>query len=640
MTAPLLVAQIQGQGTVSADNLNTYIQNCTNIEQLRLFIGLPGMCVFIDGTVAPGDGGAGPFYWNTTSIGPDNNSTVIVPQPGVPGAWVRLAISETSPVNVSNISSLEALNGGASAPVVYVEGYYTPADGGGGMYVYIPNDITSPSNGGTIIIDSQNHRYYLSLTSNLNVKQFGATGNGITDDTASIQSALNAGLTFLLFQSNNTYKVLGPILVTNNGVCLSGFGSTIIYSGTEDLFILSGNNCIVQGFTIIGNGNSGYAVGINANECSVLNCNISGFGTNGSGGAIYTDTTGTMASFFYGTLIDGNYLSNNNGITISNHNSQGCRIVGNYITNSGLEAITVDYNSFYCSIVNNYIDNCTTYGGVGCIGVDGGNFTSIIGNIIRGAQFDLDGTSGYGITTNGNVGNSVNLTITGNFFGDSIKGGIHFRNRTDTGFTTEDCLISGNCFTSGAYPNTTPILIDSGCNNITIGPNNYQGSNFPIFTPELGSTFYNNRMAPGQASFSANLTVGESNVTGDGTQYQVPYNNFLFAPGVNFNTSNGVFTAAVSGIYRFSAGIWINGGSSNITSASINLVPNSSISTTNITTSVTTPGVSDQQINISGIFVLNAGDEISVYISASGLTKVCGIQNNPSFNFFCGELIG
>ena len=225
MTAPLLNAAIQGQGTISADNLNTYIQNCTNIPQLRAFIGLPGMCVFIDGTTTPGDGGSGPFYWNPTSIGPDNNSTVIVPQPGVAGAWVRLPISETSPVNISTIANLQAFEGGAGSAVVFVEGYYSPADGGGGMYVYIPTDTTSPSNGGTIIIDALGHRYYLAYTGVLSVKQFGATGNGVTDDTASIKAAIASGVDRLYFPDTpypNFYLISSPLDITS--ITLEGSG--------------------------------------------------------------------------------------------------------------------------------------------------------------------------------------------------------------------------------------------------------------------------------------------------------------------------------------------------------------------------------------------------------------------------------
>jgi hypothetical protein len=94
MTAPELFTQIQGQGTVSADNLNTYEQTCDNTTQLRAYIGTQGIQVFLRGTYTPGDGGQGVFYWNSTSLSTDDNGvTAVVPQPGVPGAWLRINLS-------------------------------------------------------------------------------------------------------------------------------------------------------------------------------------------------------------------------------------------------------------------------------------------------------------------------------------------------------------------------------------------------------------------------------------------------------------------------------------------------------------------------------------------------------------------
>ena len=45
MSIPALNAAIQGQGTVSADNLNTYVQTAQMAPQLRAFVGLPGMLI-------------------------------------------------------------------------------------------------------------------------------------------------------------------------------------------------------------------------------------------------------------------------------------------------------------------------------------------------------------------------------------------------------------------------------------------------------------------------------------------------------------------------------------------------------------------------------------------------------------------
>jgi hypothetical protein len=98
MTAPTPQQFIQGQGTVSADNLNTFQQTCSSVSQLRSVIGLPGMQMFTQGVNIPGDGGARVYYWDSTSIGPDNGSTIIVPQNGVSGAWVAMTLAQSAVV--------------------------------------------------------------------------------------------------------------------------------------------------------------------------------------------------------------------------------------------------------------------------------------------------------------------------------------------------------------------------------------------------------------------------------------------------------------------------------------------------------------------------------------------------------------
>jgi len=241
MTAPTPQQFIQGQGTVSADNLNTFVQTATNVVQLRSVIGLPGMQIFLEGFVTPGDGGAGPFYWNTTSTSPDDGSTVIVPQPGVPGAWIRLVISQTSIVTVSNIAGLRAFDGGA------------------GAYVYNPSDITSTDNGGTIIIDAQNHRYYLEgVQDSVSVMQFGAKGNGVTNDTASFTAALDwmgsigAGTVYLPVKAFLIDPITIPRGVTlrgsvtgpfegNSSPATSVIAPTLLVNSTATAFITMGD---------------------------------------------------------------------------------------------------------------------------------------------------------------------------------------------------------------------------------------------------------------------------------------------------------------------------------------------------------------------------------------------------------------
>jgi hypothetical protein len=90
MAAPSLNVKIQGQGSVSADDLNTYTMSCDTLAQLRAFSGAPGIQVYARGTTAIGDGGQGFFAWIAGGTGVDNNSTIIVPSGGG-GIWQRMS---------------------------------------------------------------------------------------------------------------------------------------------------------------------------------------------------------------------------------------------------------------------------------------------------------------------------------------------------------------------------------------------------------------------------------------------------------------------------------------------------------------------------------------------------------------------
>jgi len=123
MTAPQPTQYNQGQGTVSADQLNTFQQTCSNVAQLRTVIGLPGMQMFTQGTTTPGDGGARPYYWNSTSVGPDNGTTVIVPQSGVSGAWIAMVLAQTTIVTQFSFATgtSTAITAVFSPPILVLE---------------------------------------------------------------------------------------------------------------------------------------------------------------------------------------------------------------------------------------------------------------------------------------------------------------------------------------------------------------------------------------------------------------------------------------------------------------------------------------------------------------------------------------
>lgn len=92
MAAPKLTVFQQGLGAVNADNLNTLESTCDNLAQLRAFIGVQGVQVFLRGYVSLNDGGQGPFAWVSNATGPDNGATIIIPTGVSVGAWVRIPL--------------------------------------------------------------------------------------------------------------------------------------------------------------------------------------------------------------------------------------------------------------------------------------------------------------------------------------------------------------------------------------------------------------------------------------------------------------------------------------------------------------------------------------------------------------------
>lgn len=96
---------VDGGAPVDGDALNTFVQTCNTMADLRAFIGTSGMQVSVLGQNAVNDGNGGTFYWNATGTAPDDNGiSVVLPSGSVEGEWVRVAQSTTLvPVRITHI---------------------------------------------------------------------------------------------------------------------------------------------------------------------------------------------------------------------------------------------------------------------------------------------------------------------------------------------------------------------------------------------------------------------------------------------------------------------------------------------------------------------------------------------------------
>ncbi|MBR8083070.1 hypothetical protein KDX23_09970 [Burkholderia vietnamiensis] len=111
----------------------------------------------------------------------------------------------------------------------FVIGYYAAGDGGGGPYSYNASLSQGLANGGTIIAAYGGVGcWVLQSTGLVSLFQFGAKGDGVTDDTARIQAAvnwaMNSRLALFVPSTVNGFRTTAPIYISK-GVTLIGAGT-------------------------------------------------------------------------------------------------------------------------------------------------------------------------------------------------------------------------------------------------------------------------------------------------------------------------------------------------------------------------------------------------------------------------------
>lgn len=160
-----------------------------------------------------------------------------------------------------------------------------------------------------------------------NVKDYGAKGDGITDDTAAIQATLDAAVDggVVLLPGGCTYKVTGnPTLTSASDVTISAYGATIALSGSDATFLrFVGTNTriTVQGGYILGDG--------------VVASNHQGVGTSVSPGVGQVNTDVRVEDMFIADVVRGIYFDVGTVGETRDVTIRGCTLTNIVGTSSG-----------------------------------------------------------------------------------------------------------------------------------------------------------------------------------------------------------------------------------------------------------------------------------------------------------------
>jgi hypothetical protein len=134
--------------------------------------------------------------------------------------------SPKRPIYVGSVADLKAVSvaGIPDGSVFVTKGYYTSGDGGSAEYVYSASSSSIDDGGAVIAPTSGAGRYILVACQSVNVRQFGAKGDGATDDLAAINNAIAAapsgGTVYFaagLYVVTNTVTINKPLVIKGEG---------------------------------------------------------------------------------------------------------------------------------------------------------------------------------------------------------------------------------------------------------------------------------------------------------------------------------------------------------------------------------------------------------------------------------------
>jgi hypothetical protein len=365
----------------------------------------------------------------------------------------------------------------------------------------------------------------------VSVKDFGAVGDGVADDTAAIQAAIayikTLGGGTVVFPCGN-YKVTSTISIAGNfgfaGIKLVGNNSQIISTANSHAFLVDAYagggaasapeyriNAVVDGLYFYGPGvaqtnSSAIRIYCSANVF-IQNCSARNF-------AKGLDLAGVLISKFEnlnlsenGTAIFGQFTTTPVAFGLNDNHFISCRIWKNtkavYYEQASTASVTFDY----CEIEGNNLSSTGPNDGItvidlynagkitfnGCYIEDnkgqynikyaGSSATAGVGSLIFiGTQFLMSGDTGYGIYLDSSAGTPNALTMIGCSIGTTFTSDLYIGagfsvslinttiNKPITGSVEKLATFINGRYVAGGYTSGyAPMLLNGSSNGGNIG---------------------------------------------------------------------------------------------------------------------------------------------------------------------------
>jgi hypothetical protein len=193
--------------------------------------------------------------------GTANANPVILDSRGEASVWLGTALYKMALYSATNVLIWTVDNIGGFATLAQLA-----ASGGSSLVGYLPAGT------GAVATTVQ-----AKLRESVSVKDFGAVGDGVTDDTAAIQAAINTG--FDLIFPDGGYNANNLTQSTNFQRFYASGQVNIIKNANGALFTGSGNYVEFNGIQFLGTGYTGNNVVLTGSNPRLLNC--SSYGTPG-----------------------------------------------------------------------------------------------------------------------------------------------------------------------------------------------------------------------------------------------------------------------------------------------------------------------------------------------------------------------